>query len=240
MLVLCAFAGGAACGAQQVPVTAKVEVISGSTKKGTPPTSGEGGIDASNVAVWLTPVNEHGTPLAPETLPSGPVPQLVQRNKTFEPHVVLVQVGSVIQFPNKDPFFHNVFSLFDGKRFDLGLYEAGTTRSVRFSKPGVSFIFCDIHPEMSAVVVTVDTPYFGLSDQTGRVTITDVPDSRYEMHVWYERSAPDSLKALDRMVTISPSARSLGRIQVTDSHDLKVAHKNKYGQQYVPPADTTY
>jgi len=65
--------------------------------------------------------------------------------------VLVVPVGSVVDFPNHDPFFHNVFSLFDGKRFDLGLYEAGATNSVRFDRLGVSFLFCNIHPEMSAV-----------------------------------------------------------------------------------------
>ena len=67
--------------------------------------------------------------------------------------MLVVPVGSVVAFPNRDPFFHNVFSLFEGKRFDLGLYEAGSTRDVLFDKPGVSYIFCNIHAEMSAVVI---------------------------------------------------------------------------------------
>jgi hypothetical protein len=152
----------------------------------------------------------------------------------------MIEVGTLVQFPNKDPFFHNVFSLYDGKRFDLGLYEAGTTRSVRFSRTGVSFLFCNIHPEMSAVVVAVDTPYFALSDSKGRVMISNVPDGRYEMHVWYERSPVEQLKVLDHPVVISPTARSLGTIQVTDNRDFKLTHENKYGQDYIPPATTAY
>ena len=62
-------------------------------------------------------------------------------------------MGAVVQFPNHDPFFHNVFSLFEGKRFDLGLYEAGSSRNVSFDRPGISYIFCNIHAEMSAVVI---------------------------------------------------------------------------------------
>ena len=86
---------------------------------------------ASNVIVWLTPV---GSPPPP-----APVihPRLAQKNKRFEPHLLVVPVGTVVEFPNQDPFFHNVFSLYKGQRFDLGLYEAGSSRSVRFDRPGV-------------------------------------------------------------------------------------------------------
>jgi plastocyanin len=89
---------------------------------------------------------------------------LLQKNKMFTPHLLVVPVGSSVAFPNADPFFHNVFSLFDGRRFDLGLYEAGSTRSVVFSREGVSYIFCDIHSEMSAVVIALATPYYGFAD----------------------------------------------------------------------------
>ena len=121
---------------------------------------------------------------------------MVQRNKRFSPHVLVVQAGSMVQFPNEDPFFHNVFSLFAGKRFDLGLYEAGSSRSVRFDHPGASFLFCNIHPEMTAVIVVVPTPYYGLSDAAGRISIAGVPDGRYQLKVWHERSSPDDLKRL--------------------------------------------
>ena len=85
---------------------------------------------------------------------------LQQKNKTFEPHLLVVTKGSTVDFPNRDPWFHNVFSLFNGKRFDLGLYEAGTSRTVHFDREGISYIFCNIHPEMSAVVVVLASQYF--------------------------------------------------------------------------------
>jgi hypothetical protein len=149
-------------------------------------------------------------------------------------------VGSVVDFPNHDPFFHNVFSLFEGKRFDLGLYEAGTTNSVRFDRAGVSFIFCNIHPEMSAVVVAVDTPYYGVSNKAGNITLGNVPDGKYEMHVWYERSLPEDLKGLVRTVHISESSRELGTIVLPENPGFTSAHKNKYGQDYVPPPSPGY
>ena len=76
----------------------------------------------------------------------------------------MIPAGGKVEFPNHDPFFHNVFSLFDGKRFDLGLYESGTTHFVQFDKPGISFIFCNIHAQMNAVVIALNTPYYAISD----------------------------------------------------------------------------
>jgi hypothetical protein len=104
----------------------------------------------------------------------------------------------------------------------------------------VSFLFCNIHEEMSAVIVAVDSPYFGLSDRTGHIAIPGVPDGRYQMHVWYERSLADDLKTLDRSVTISSSARTLETIRVVNNSDFTLAHKNKYGQDYVPAPTTGY
>lgn len=192
--------------------------------------------DNSDVAVWLTPVDRS----AAGPVPPAKAPRLVQRNKTFDPHVLVVQAGTTVQFPNEDPFFHNVFSLFNGKRFDLGLYEAGSSKTVQFDRPGVSFLFCNIHEEMSAVVIAVDTPYYGLSDRMGRVAIANVPDGRYELHVWYERSSADDLKQLDRSVTISDATRSIGPVQVPNNSDFTLAHTNKYGQEYVPPPTSGY
>ena len=220
--------------AQHPPVTAQIEILKGRTA---PPAAAGSGAEASDVVVWLSPLDGA---FAPPPSDSGHMPQLVQRNKAFEPHVLVVQAGTMVQFPNKDPFFHNVFSLFNGKRFDLGLYEAGSSKSVRFDRVGVSFLFCNIHEEMSAVIVALDTPYFGLSDRSGRVAIPNVSDGRYELHVWYERSLPEELKSLERAVTISDSTRTLELIRVINNPDFTLAHKNKYGQNYVPPPATGY
>jgi plastocyanin len=167
-------------------------------------------------------------------LPMGAL-KLVQRNKSFEPHLMVVPVGSVIQFPNRDPFFHNVFSLFEGKRFDLGLYEAGTSRNVHFDKPGVSYIFCNIHPEMSAVVIALSTPYHATSDGRGKVVIPDVPPGRYRLHLWYEAALPEELNAMTREISVSETTSSLGVLSLRFS-SLAKAHKNKYGQDYEPPS----
>jgi len=220
MAVLCA---GLAY-AQQSTLTAAVTVIS--EKKKAP--------DSSNVVLWLTPTE--GTRLPPAApARSSPPARLVQRNKSFEPHVLVVPVGTTVEFPNRDPFFHNVFSLFEGKRFDLGLYEAGSTRNLVFDKPGISYIFCNIHAEMSAVILVLNTPYYGISDRRGQVLMHDVAAGRYILHVWYEGALPDALSAMTREITISDSTSTLGLLRVPASN-LPQQHKNLYGRDYTPPA----
>ena len=134
---------------------------------------------------------------------------MVQKNKMFDPHLLVVPVGSVVVFPNRDPFFHNVFSLFNGKRFDLGLYEAGSERRVRFDREGVSYIFCNIHPEMGAVILSLATPYYAVSREDA-IVIPQVPPGRYLLNVWSEGATPESLNAARREVTVQAAATNLG------------------------------
>jgi hypothetical protein len=218
-LIVCS---GLAC-AQEVTVTADVTLVYNG-KKSKPGA-------ANNIVLWLTPVGS--TPPSP-TLPASSRPRLVQKNKSFEPHVLVVPVGSVVEFPNRDPFFHNVFSLFEGKRFDLGLYEAGSTRDVVFDKPGISYIFCNIHSEMSAVVIAVSSPYYGISDTRGRVSIPHVPPGRYTLRIWYEEVLPEELNSLTREVSISEDASSLGAMRLPATN-MPQTHQNMYGHDYPPP-----
>jgi plastocyanin len=234
LLLLCLGILVPSCHAQSQDVSTQVALVNTHTD-GQASTE----IDHSNVVVWLTRADRAAiTPASSSS--SGPTPRLVQRNKSFEPHLLVVEVGTVVLFPNKDPFFHNIFSLYNGKPFDLGLYEAGSTRSVRFDRPGASFLFCNIHAEMSAVVVALDTPYFGVSDHSGQVKIRAVPPGRYLLHIWYEKSEPEALQALTRSVTISVATRTLPSVQVLLDPNFTLSHKNKYGQDYVPPPSPAY
>jgi len=144
-----------------------------------------------------------------------------------------------VEFPNHDPFFHNVFSLFEGKRFDLGLYEAGSARLVQFDKPGISYIFCNIHPEMSAVVIALTTKWYAISGSSGQVTIPDVPYGRYTLHAWNEHALPEALQSVTREVTISPDTRSIGLLHLTANPEPILAHKNKYGRDYDQPSPSS-
>ena len=213
-----------ASSSQEVTVTGKLELF----REGSASPQ-----DSSSGVVWLTRIGETAEPPAASSLPKL---QLVQKNKSFNPHLVVVQVGSSVAFPNKDPFFHNVFSLFEGKRFDLGLYEAGTSRTVIFDREGISYIFCNIHPEMSGVVVALKTPYYGISDARGSVTIPDVPPGRYELHVWHERAIPHSLDSQVRSILVSDTLHSFGALRVAEQQSAPAPHKNKYGQDYETPS----
>ena len=188
-----------------------------------------------STVIWLTPVPGGASD---PSLPAPNVPahlRLVQKNKSFEPHILVVPAGSSVEFPNHDPFFHNVFSLFEGKRFDLGLYEAGTTRMVRFDRPGISYIFCNIHPEMSAVVITLATPLYTISTRDGQLSIANVPYGRYMLHIWSEGMGPESTEPAEREITIAESSSSLGVIRVPAVSGQSLAHKNKYGREYDAP-----
>jgi len=188
--------------------------------------------DASNAVVWLTPVGGAFSE-TPVQKPSE-IPKLTQKDKRFHPSLVVIPAGGKVEFPNHDPIFHNVFSLFDGKRFDLGLYESGTTRFVQFEKPGISYIFCNIHAEMSAVVIAVSTPYYGLSDVRGEVSIPNAPPGRYRLQVFHPAVAPDALQALEREITITAGDTFIGIFSLAES-GLELAHKNKYGREYDRP-----
>jgi plastocyanin len=185
-------------------------------------------VDRPPAVIWLTPLDSGHTP-APDRSRKY---TLLQKNKEFTPHVLVVPVGSVVEFPNADPFFHNVFSLFDGRRFDLGLYEAGSTRGVTFGKEGISYIFCNIHPEMSAVVIALSTPFYAVEDKQGGFRIPDVPADEYVLQVWVQGADPAELKALSHKVHIAPGHADLGTITLSQAPHPPSSHTNKYGKAY--------
>jgi len=194
--------------------------------------------NAANVVVWLSPVKPGG--VMPAIPARQPVYRLVQKDKMFTPHMLVVPTGSQVEFPNQDPFFHNVFSLFNGKRFDLGLYESGTSRSVRFDREGASYIFCNIHPEMGAIVLSLSTPYFGVSGENGVVAIHNVPAGSYRLNVWSESGQLVSPETSQRIVQVSTSALRLGDITLQATADALTHHKNKFGEDYEPSPDQKY
>jgi plastocyanin len=185
--------------------------------------------DASGVAVWLEPAK--GSAKQESFLPSRV--RLEQRDKRFIPHVLVIQAGTEVDFPNSDPFFHNVFSVYDGKAFDLGLYANGESRPVRFDRPGISYIFCNIHPQMSAVIVTVATPFFGVTAPDGTFAIkSPAPGGAYDLNIWHERCDTRQLEALRRKITVDSAGADLGVIRLDEAGYIPKAHKNKFGDNY--------
>lgn len=228
LLFLCPLGLVSTLRAETVDVTLRVSVTHVGVPRSRRP-------DSSGAVVWFVPSSQ-----APGSSSARPGHyRLAQKDKHFTPHLLVIPTGSTVDFPNQDPFFHNVFSLFDGKRFDLGLYESGRSRPVHFNRDGVSYIFCNIHPEMSAVVVTVPTPWYGVSSANGDVTLPSVPAGSYDLHVWIEGATAERLHALERRILVSSSARELGSVEITvDAHET--AHKNKFGEDYQNPDASPY
>jgi plastocyanin len=109
-----------------------------------------------------------------------------QRNESFVPHVLAIMIGTTVDFPNTDKFYHNVFSLSKTKSFDLGRYAAGNSRSVRFDRPGIVRVFCDIHSHMNAFILVFGHPFFTMTDAEGRYRIENVPPGTYGVIAWNE------------------------------------------------------
>jgi plastocyanin len=122
-----------------------------------------------------------------------------QRNETFLPHVLTIDAGTLVDFPNNDTTYHNVFSLSKTKKFDLGRYARGKSKSIRFDRPGVVRIFCDIHSHMSAFVLVFSHPYYAKAEVDGRYRIDNVPPGTYTVSAWHEGEARET-----KTVTVPP------------------------------------
>ena len=186
--------------------------------------------DYSGVAVWLEPV---GTAPPPAPLHV----RMLQKDKMFQPHLLVVTVGSTVEFPNLDPIFHNAFSNYDGQLFDVGLYPPGSTRTIHFSRPGIVRVFCNIHSSMSAVIVVLDTPLFGITGQDGRFEIAGVPDGERDLTFIHERATQAALRSAGRRIAISGERVSVPPVAISETGYLSIPHKNKYGQDYPPVPD---
>jgi plastocyanin len=128
-----------------------------------------------------------------EEAPRGAFEELATRrarinqiNEQFVPRVVAITTGTTVDFPNNDRIYHNVFSLSKARTFDLGRYAAGTSRAVRFDRPGIVRVFCEIHSHMSAWVLVFNHPFFAATDDEGRYAIPNVPAGTYSLAVWHE------------------------------------------------------
>jgi plastocyanin len=177
------------------------------------------GAAASTAVVYAEPLDR----------PAPPQPtaaELNQRDKTFLPGVLAVPVGSTVAFPNRDPIFHNVFSLSSPAPFDLGLYRSGASRSRTFTRPGAYRVFCNIHPQMTAFILVAPTPYVTVADAEGRYTL-DLPAGRYRLTARSDRAAEASVE-----VTIGAGALAAPALSLDESRYVAVPHKNKFGRDY--------
>ncbi|MBI2821073.1 MAG: carboxypeptidase regulatory-like domain-containing protein [Acidobacteria bacterium] len=157
-----------------------------------PPASIEGtatcapGAAGEDIVVFLT-----GSAIKAPQPPRDPL-VIDQRHLRFTPRVLPIVVGTTVAFPNNDPVYHNVFSSSEARRFNLGTFPPGATRKVAFDRPGVVTILCNVHPEMLAYVVVLETPYYTRTDKKGGFRIANVPPGSYLLHFWCEHGGFES------------------------------------------------
>jgi len=186
---------------------------------GTVRTVARAGVAPSTVVVYAEPVD------APASRAARRV-ALIQKNKTFQPRVLAVPAGSSVEFPNNDGIFHNVFSLSGPQPFDLGLYRAGDTKQRTFTTPGIYRVFCNIHPQMTAMIVVTPSAFTTVAGADGRFTL-ELPPGRYKITALSERAAAVSVDA-----TSSAGASTAPELTLDESGWGFAQHRNKFGKEY--------
>ncbi len=181
------------------------------------------GVTAAPAVVFAEPLDG-----AAPVRPAAEV-AIEQRDKAFVPRVLAVPVGTTVRFPNSDGIFHNVFSLSQGNAFDLGLYRSGASKSRTLSAPGLVRVFCNIHPQMTAVVVAVPTPWVAVAGTDGAFRL-ELPSGRYRLTALSERAAAVSAEVVVAGATAAPA------LALDESGFTAVAHTNKFGKPYPPEA----
>lgn len=185
---------------------------------GTIVTKVRAGVAAAPAIVYAEPLAGAAPAAPPRTV------AITQKSKTFAPRVVGVPVGATVQFPNDDDIFHNVFSLSTGQAFDLGLYRAGASKSRTFTAPGVVRVFCNIHPQMTALVVAAPTPWITTTGANGAWRL-ELPAGKYRVTALSERAAPV-------VSEVSVAGAATATITLDESAFVAARHSNKFGQPY--------
>jgi plastocyanin len=159
-------------------------------------------------------------------------PKIASKSKRFDPHVAVVPAGGTVQFPNLDGIYHNVFSLSEKSRFDLGLYRNGASRAMTFENPGLVMIYCNIHPQMAAVLVVIDGGVWAQAGEDGTAVLSRVPAGKATVRVWDEKGGE-----FTGVVDVPASGTVPLAVALDASGWHETGHKNKYGKDYPPPDD---
>lgn len=158
--------------------------------------------------------------------------KIASKDKRFAPHVAVVPEGGTVEFPNLDRIYHNVFSLSDKARFDLGLYRNGASRTMSFENPGPVRIYCNIHPQMAAILVVIDGAIWAQAGRDGTAVLEGVAPGRVTVRAWDERGGE-----FTGVVDVPVEGVATLAISLDGSAFHDAGHKNKYGKDYPPPDD---
>lgn len=161
------------------------------------------------------------------TKPRSARATVTMKGKAFTPRVLVVGVGTTVDFPNEDPIFHNVFSVSGDNRFDLDLYRRPKSGSWTFQHPGLARVYCNIHPQMSAVVLVRDNPFFTKAAPDGSFSLEGVPAGRYTLKAWHERGGEAAAE-----VVVPAEGRTAAELRLDASTYKQLPHKNKFGKDY--------
>ena len=187
--------------------------------------------DMQNVVVYLEP---SGAPSSRAPKLAVTKTSIALQSRQFSPRVRVITEGSKVEFANQDPFNHNVFSKMNGG-FDTGVYGRGKTKDQVFREAGVYPIYCNVHPRMTAFVITLSTPYFTQAGNDGRFTVENVPPGQYKLNVWHDRTA-----LVTQDVTVGAAGLANLRVELDARGYKYVQHKNKLGKDYTTAAGDRY
>src|SRR5438270_11558593 len=218
--IACALAALAALPLAGANVSGRISFV---TKRGQNPVVNE-------TLVWLEPTTGKAPKRAPMTY------QMVTRGKALVPHVLAIPVGSTVEFPNDDPISHNLFSLSSNNSFDLGLYRKGAGKSQKFESPGIVNVYCNVHPNMSAVIHVMATPYFAFADANGNFSVSNVPAGKYRLVAWNEQGGQN-----ETPVEVTGAAAPAPIALTLDSRNYRASqHMDKTGKPYKAPSSREY
>ena len=186
--------------------------------------------DLANTVVFLEPL----TPNPKSRVKADTKATMALDKRQFSPRVTVVMTGSTIEFPNRDPFSHNVFSKANGG-FDTGVFCRNKTKDQKFADPGVYPLYCNVHPRMTAFVISLDTPWYAQAGADGRFELPSVPAGEYKLTVWHDRATAETR-------TLSVPSGGVGGLRVSlDARGYKfVQHKNKFGKDYTSASGDRY
>jgi plastocyanin len=184
--------------------------------------------NAQDAVIWLSgaapPPGAQASPLHTSVRP-----KMASEGKRFLPHVVAIQTGETVDFPNVDRIFHNAFSVSPGNQFDLGLYRKGASKSRTFTTPGVVRVYCNIHQDMAAYVLVLPSARAVVTGADGGFRFTDVRPGRQNMKVWHPMTGE-----IEVAVDLQPGVSRQWDVELDATRFQPAPHKNKHGKEYPP------